>query len=99
MNENRLSGTLLLALAVTGSTICGPTYSQNQGFEQYLDGIQKEVEAESGGERGRRAIEACSRTHRISIRVRNAQDVARTYGVEKATQWLTCVVDTMYPVK
>lgn len=69
------------------------------GLPPDMDKIQREVETDTKGEKGQKAISACNAKYGITMTVKNGLDVARAYGAEKAKSWTDCVVDTMYPVK
>src|SRR5262245_42437730 len=84
-------------VVVMGMTIPTLAHGQSDSFKRYLDSMKKEVEADSKGERGQQAIQACSQIHGISIPAQTIGDVARSYGAKKAIEWAECVVDTMYP--
>jgi hypothetical protein len=85
------------AMALVLSSEFSWSQEQKSNFEQYWDGIGREVQKDWQGITGRKARETCSNKLGVRIRAETAVDVAKHYGAERAIAWLTCVTDEMYP--
>lgn len=89
----------IITLVFSTATICSgsPSYGQSEDFKKRLEDADRQSRSDFSGEKGQQAMEKCNRRLRIRVPVRNAQDVAREYGVQRAMTWTQCVVDEMYP--